>query len=446
MNNLKLRASYGVMGDDGAAAYQFYQGYTYPASHAAGRPGYYVMDGKLVTAVSVGNTLPNENLTWIEAKTVDIGIDVELWNGLLGATADVFRRNRSGMLATRSGQLPGEVGAGMPQENLNSDMTMGYEIALTHRNTIGDFSYNVSANIAFTRTKSLHWEVSSPYSNSYANWKNNMNDRWKNYDWGDGYSNTAANNMFWGVDYLGQYGSDWNAIFSGPIYDNKGNSTVLPGDPIYEDWNGDGQIDVNDEHPIYNQTLRQPFLTYGFSIGAEWKGFDLNMVFNGVGMSRIRLGGAGSYRSWFEGPFTNNSYGGVGGNGWDIFLDRWHRADESNPSKWQEWVPGQYPSTWIGNGRNGNVLRNSSLWIYNANYLRLKSLEVGYTIPAKLTGKIGLDRLRVFFNAYNLLTFTKFPFSDPERITGDGNKEFQGRDGMEYPLNKTYNFGINLSF
>ena len=447
MNNLKLRASYGVMGDDGAAAYQFYQGYTYPAvTNLPGRKGYYMIDGKVVTALGVQNTLPNEKLTWIEAETVDIGIDVEFWNGLLGATADVFRRDRSGMLAQRSGQLPGEVGAGMPQENLNSDMSMGYEIALTHRNTIGDFSYNVGANIAFTRTKSLHWEVLTPYGNSYADWKNNMNDRWKNYDWGDGYSNTAANNIFWGVDYLGQYGADWNAIFSGPIYDGKGNSTVLPGDPIYEDWNGDGQIDASDEHPIYNQTLRQPFLTYGFTIGAEWKGFDLNMVFNGVGMSRIRLGGAGSYRSWFEGPFTNNSYGGVGGNGWDIFLDRWHRADESNPSKWQDWVPGEYPSTWIGNGRNGNVLRNSSLWIYNANYLRLKSLEVGYTIPAKLTDKIGIDRLRVFFNAYNLLTFTKFPFSDPERITGDGNKEFQGRDGMEYPLNKTYNLGINLSF
>jgi TonB-linked SusC/RagA family outer membrane protein len=419
INNLKIRASYGTMGDDGNSQYQFLTGYDYPGAEG------YVVGGKYTNTVGIRG-VSNRMLSWISATTLDIGLDAELWKGLLGISVDIFQRNRSGLMATRGATLPLEVGMTLPQENLNSDKTQGFEVTLTHRNKIGkEFSYYASGNIAFDRTMSKYVEITS-FGSEYENWRNNTNDRWQN--------------IIWGVDYLGQYQSFDEIWASGLIYDNsnaQGNTRMLPGDLIEGDWNGDGIIDGNDVHPIRIGTPRKPLITYGFSLGAEYKGIDLNLVFAGTAMSRVRFAG---YRNYYEGPFGENAGTGGAGNGWTVFLDRWHRADETNPSNDQEWIAGKYPSTNVNNNRGFVRAYNSDFWVQNSSFLRLKSLELGYTIPKNISTKVGISRARIFVNAYNLFTITKMTIADPEYQNTDGD------DPMMYPLAQTYNVGLNLSF
>jgi hypothetical protein len=368
--------------------------------------------------------ISNRLLTWIEAKTVDIGLDASLWRGLLGVSVDIFQRDREGLMATRGVSIPTEVGVALPAENLNSDQTRGFEITLSHRNKIGnDFTYFASGNMAFDRTKDKYVEITQ-FGSELEHWRYNANDRWQN--------------IIWGVDYQGQYQSFDEIWASGLRYDGQGNTWMLPGDLKNEDWNGDGIIDGNDNHPIQIGTPRKPLITYGFSLGADYKGIDLNLVFAGTALSRIRFSG---YRNYYEGPFGENAGAGGGeGSGWTIFLDRWHRADEMNPSNDQEWIPGKYPSTHVNGNRSFVRGYTNDFWIQNAAFLRLKSLELGYTVPSKLTGKVGISKARVYVNAFNLFTLTKMTIADPEfqNTTND--------DPMMFPLSQTYNVGLNISF
>lgn len=411
ISNLKWRASYGEMGDDRAATYQFLSGYNYPS-------GGYVFGGNYINALGMRG-MPNANITWYTAKALNLGVDAELWKGLLGVNFDVFRRDRDGILATRSESLPGLVGANLPQENLNSDRTEGLELTLSHKNTIGnDFHYFISGNMALARTQWLYKDMAKA-GNSDLNWRNNGNNRW--------------NDIWWGVNVDGRYQS-YADIFSGPVYDysSKGNSMLLPGDFKYGDWNGDGIIDANDAHPIGinsaidkgNKNGGMPMLNYGFSLGAQYKSFDFNAVFQGAAMSWLQ------YPEQLQMPLPWNR------NGLDMFLDRYHRSDQMDPNS--SWVPGYFPSTYRDNGRSDMMTLSSTFWMQNASYLRLKSLEVGYTFPQKIIQKVGMSNARLFFNSYNLLTFTGLTYCDPEH-TGD---EY----GYTYPLTQTFNFGINVSF
>jgi TonB-linked SusC/RagA family outer membrane protein len=404
INNLKLRASYGLMGDENASSYQFVTGYNYPS-------GGYVFGNDYVYAIA-SRGMANPNITWSSAAILNIGLDADLWGGLLGVIIDVFRRDRTDLVATRSASLPGLVGANLPQENLESEMSQGIELTLTHRNRINDFQYNFSGNIAFSRNMNKHKEIAKQ-GNSYLNWRNNTNDRWQS--------------LWWGRDYIGQFQSYDEIINSGVIYDgSRGNALMLPGDLIYDDWNGDGIIDGNDDHPFSVNNAGNPFLTYGFTLGAEYKGFDLNVVVQGTGMRWIRHADG----FWYSSPLH------WGRGGLDVFLDRWHREDQYDPNS--NWMPGYYPSTWADNGRSGFIMANSSFWMVNCSYFRVKSLELGYTIPTKIVNKVGLSAARVFFNSYNLLTISDLTYCDPEFPSSEYT--------AEYPNSRTFNFGIQITF
>lgn len=416
IDNLKLRGSYGVMGDDGSSQFQFIQGYDFPASgSAAGLAGGYVFNGTFNPALGFRN-LPNPNITWFTAKTLDIGLDAELWNGLLGFQIDWFMRNRSGLLATRNLTLPGSLGAALPQENLNSDRSSGIELVLTHNNRIGKFNYRVSGNVSYTRTKWVYNERATA-GNSYLNWRNNVNGRYNDIWWG------------WGTD--GRFQS-YEDIYHYNVNAGGGNRGAVPGDYIYEDWNHDGYIDDMDRHPIastYNgstnngtSTPNPPLINFGLSIGANYKGFDLDLLFQGVGMKWI------SYPEALASPLNFN------GNALDQFMDRWHpvdpTADPYNPNT--QWVTGAYPYT-------GTTADPNSLFsVKNASYVRLKSVELGYTLPPSIIKTVGLQGVRVYVNGYNLLTVTGIRNVDPEHPAD--------YYGYVYPLNKTVNIGANVTF
>lgn len=411
IDDLKIRASYGITGDDAALAYQFVTGYRYPASGSrTGLPAGYIFGDSFVSASS--NTgLPNKAITWSESKMTNIGIDAVVWNGLLGATVEVFSRDRSGLPATRLESLPGTVGAPLPQENLESDQTRGIELELSHTNRIGEFSYQVKGNFAFTKTRNKHVEMAEA-GNSFQNWRQGAKNR-----------NT---NIWWGYEGAGRITS-WDEIYYNPIYISR--NTVL-GDFEYLDWNEDGWINDLDVHPLAINGQR-PLITYGFTLSGSWKGLDLTMLFQGAGKKYVLT------REFLYQPLWSNT------NALKDFMNRWHPVDpDANPyDPATEWVKGEHGLT----GSSPNAL--SDFNIQNAAYLRLKSMEIGYTLPNQVLNTIGLKGVRIYASTYNLLTFTKLRYLDPEfYITNDTSRSGLTDLGYNYPINKTYSIGISAKF
>ena len=409
IDNLKLRASYGEAGDDSTANFQYIEGYEYGSGSFDWWP--VIWDGKDVNIIKLLAT-PNENLTWIRTRTANIGLDADLWNGMLGFELDLFQRFRSGIPATRNVTIPDWLGQNLAQENLNSDKTIGFDLTLRHRHHFGDFRYGITGNIAFSRTKRVYVEQ-EPYGTQYLNWRNMAKDRY--------------NDIWWGYDYTGQFGS-LEQIWGAPIMDSRGNSELKPGDYSYGDWNGDGVIDDNDKHPIAFGSQSTPVMYYGFTIDMSWKGIDLTAVFQGGAFNNVK------YDWYLASPFIYDK------NGPAYFYDRYHMSDPSADPKdpRTEWVKGYLPTTSQGSEAMSLNTSTSKASLHDASYLRLKSLEIGYTFPQKWMSKVKVKNLRVFANAYNLFTITGLKYLDPEHPSSGY--------GTTYPLICTVNFGVNLKF
>lgn len=407
VNNLKIRASHGKMGDDsGAGGFQFVSGYNYPAGNG------YIFDGATLTSGAATKGLANPNITWYTATTDDIGLDGILWKGALDFTLDFFQRTRTGLLGTRASTLPASFGASFPQENLNGDYSSGYEIAVGTSNTIGNFSYNVHANFTYARSKWRHFEEAQA-GNSYLAWLNDKSNRFTS--------------MRWGYGTVGQFQTE-QEINSDPVVQSaNGPAAYFPGDVKYQDWNGDGMIDSHDQYPI---TLDQdPQIYYGFDANVGWKGISLNFLLQGAsGYTEMPV-------EQLQGPLP------WGRNTLTIFEDRWHHQvplDFSTP-----WVPGKYPISRDGFGFGPNKL-TSTYWVKNVTYLRLKSIELSYSLPKNLIEKIKSQGVRIFLNAFDILTFKNKAITfDPEhrtQPTGGGNY------GYVYPIMASYNIGANITF
>lgn len=416
IDNLKIRVSYGKMGDDSCADYQFITGFDYPFTSGNiynNYPKGYVFDGEVINALGF-RSAANPNLTWYTIKTANIGIDADFWNGMLGVTAEIFQRDRNGLLATRIVSLPGTFGTTMPQENLNSDRTRGFELELRHRNRIGEFSYSVSGNMSLTRTENRYVERTES-GNSYSNWMSTNNTNRYNDIW-----------MGWGAN--GRFETWTDLAYAAAYGKGNGSNNSLPGDYIYEDWNGDGVIDDNDKHPIATTVSKNganqnyPLLNFGLTLSGEWKGLDCNLTFQGAGMSYV------AYGDQLSQPL------GWNGNALDMFLDRWHpvdpKADPYDPAN--SWYTGYY--SYGGTTPD----QNSEFSIQKGDYMRLKTIEIGYTFPQKWTKVVKVQSLRLYVNAYNLFTITNVKGLDPEKPSA--------LYGQMYPLNRTYNFGASITF
>ena len=395
-DNLKLRGSYGKLGDDGAAAFQFLTGYTYPNN------GYQFGTG-WTSGLGFQNS-PNLNLTWYTSTTADIGIEGSLWKGLLSFEVDVFRRNRQGLLAYRNSTIPGTYGVNLPQVNLNSDRTQGYELVLGHSSKVGALTYSVTANLTYTRTENRYVEQ-NPASSDNDYYRNSTQNRY--------------NDIVWGYKALGQF-QDYKDIYSSPIQDGAGNRTILPGDIKYQDITGDGIIDGRDQTVIGN-AHQKPNFYYGTSIDLAYKGIDFSVLLQGTAKYSVY------YTDQLSRPFYN------GANPISIFNDRWHREDIFDPAS--PWIPGKYPSS----GERGNYA-TSSFWLRDASYFRIKSIAVGYSLPQTVTQRLHIYKLRVFAQGYNILTWSKgLDFIDPE---APDNRLY----GYNYPVTLNLNFGVQLTF
>lgn len=411
INNLKIRASYGVMGDD-AAAKNYPQNYIgYDLTQTRG----WVFGDSFMTSVKPG-ALPNPNLTWYKVKMADIGLDFDIFNSLLSGSFDIFRRDRSGLLAANTAVIPGTVGANLPDINLNDDRNFGWEIELTHRNRIRTVDYFVSGQISATRSMRTKWSE-TPASNSFDYWRNRTDGRYNDIYW-----ENESGSMFTNVQDILNFSQ----------YPMAQGST--PGDWSIVDWNGDGIIDDSDKHPIATKGLAS--VNFGLSMGASWNNLDLSANFQGA---------YGIYQQLSE-VFTEALPFG-GRNTMEWFMDRWRpanvNADYFNPNT--EWISGYYPVT----GHDGR--RTGTNGMRDASYIRLKTLELGYTIPAKVLAKAGMKNLRIYFNVYNLLTISKLKGIDPERPSSVENigatlGSAGYADMYAYPNNRTYTIGASIKF
>lgn len=409
VDQLKLRASYGEMGDDSGANYDWVAGYTYPSTSGNSEKGYYnqyapgFIFGSQFVYAATPMAIPNELISWYKAKTFNVGVDFDTNNKLFGFSLDYFSRKMTGLYEYRTSVFPTVIGAKPPRENANSSRNFGMELELRHHNRIGrNFVYNMKGIVTITRQKYLTAIQNGPYANAYDQWRNDhLNNRYQGVQFG--------------YEGNGRY-QNWDEIWNETLYHEK---DLLPGDYKYLDWNGDGEINSQDEHPYaFDQT---PWMNYSLSIDCAYKGFDFSMLWQGSALGSMS----------YEEPLYS-IWGQNGGGALEQYWDRWHPADENadpyDPNT--KWVKGYYAYTGHYPSANSTFNRVSTA------YLRLKQIELGYTLPKwKVFPSLNL---RVYANAYNLFTITGVKFVDPEHPSDDL--------GRLYPLNRTYTFGVQVSF
>ena len=414
INNLKIRASYGLLGADAGNPFEYVSGYQF-----TGITGGYVFNPNVLTIGAYPPGVTNTNLSWIKTNTADIGVDLELWKGKFGLVFDIFEKNRNGMLATRIRDVPNTFGASYPQENINKDRVRGFEFEVTHRNKIGNLEYGASANMTYARRYTIYTER-TPYTSSWQKWK-------------DMSSSGRIQGAQWNYVTEGQY-TDITQYQTAILYGGtNGNSRMLPGSYIFSDINGDGVSDGNDQViDSWRGVGTNPPLQYGLNIDGRWKGIDLNILFQGASgfVVQINPGDTWGY-SRYPSVFT-------------MYLDRWRTkevtADPFDPAT--EWISGRYPALKSNLGGTPDGRSNMSLYRYDAKYVRLKTVEIGYTLPVSFTRKIKIDNVRAFVNGFNLLTFTDKLLKDldPEKDEGDYSAS------LNYPLMRSFNFGFNINF
>lgn len=408
ISNLKLRASYGIVGEQEGIPFQYVPGFQFGSGGS-----YEFEDGVLTEGIRTPSAV-NPNLSWIENTTTNFAIDIGLFKNRFNLTAEVYQRLREGIPVRPSTALPNTFGGLLPQENLNSEITQGLELMISYRDNIGnDFTYDVSANFNYARTKRDHVEGNGPFTNSMSQWRNQRFDRW--------------NDIAWAYNYIGQFQS-LEELRNAPLQNGDRSNALreLPGDFQYQDWNEDGIVDGQDVQPLFFSG--RPKMFYGLTLNMAYKGFYMNMLLQGAANYTVR------FRETYAEMFAFR------GNTPAYFFDRWRKEDPFDINS--EWIPGTWPaSRTIGDV--GGMYRESSVWRRDASYLRMKSLEFGYNLKSDdLERALGITNLRIFASGFNLFTwaddFVK-PF-DPEKVEGAFSA------GLNYPVTKTFNFGVNINF
>ena len=431
--NLKLRASYGEMGDDalsGYADYAFLPGYTY------NNGSYYFSNNPLSSSASSyvlgtkSNGVPITTLSWMTVKTMNVGVDLGFFQNRLTAEVDAFKRVRSGIPGKPNDVLfPSETGLSVLPQNLNSDMTLGIDGYLRWNDKIGDFKYNVGITATFARNKNgeIYGELFRNAWNRYFNGKSNR--------WGNVAQSTDGGSLgaIWMYEVIGIFKTQ-EEIDNYPVeMDNNYNKNVRPGDAIFKDQNGDGYINDYDLRPgsycatdyewDHSSGNKTPILSGGLNLGFEWKGIDFASDWVG-----------GFLNSWSGDWYTKWSiYRDSNGYAYNN-IDTWQHADIFDLNS--EWVPGNFPAN-MGTATSTGRWWNSYL-CQQVNYVRLRNLVLGYSFPKSLIDNIHLQKLRFYVQGTNLLTFGK--------LFGNIDPENAAVTGLDYPQHKSIIIGVNVNF
>jgi TonB-linked SusC/RagA family outer membrane protein len=396
---LKFRFSHGKVGNDNLGNDRFPYLYTISNSEVS---GYNWADyGYSRTDIGMRYTqVASPYVTWEIATKNDLGLDISLFDNQFNLNVDIFDEKREGIYMERA-YLPQMVGLeSNPRANVGAVSTQGIDGRFEVKRQLGEVQLTVRGNLTYSKNEILERDEEN---NVYP------------YQMQKGYRVDQAK----GLIALGLF-KDYEDIRNSPT---QAYGTYQPGDIKYKDVNGDGVINDGDIVAIGSTT--RPNMIYGVGASASWKGIDLSVHFQGAGESSFFTYGKCVY------AFSENEWGNIMKN---TAENRWISADISgNPAT--ENPNAAYPR--LSFGANYNNFRNSTYWLRNGAYLRLKTIDLGYNIPKSVVNKIRCNNIRVFLIGTNLLTWSEFKLWDPE--LGDPR-------GEQYPLTKSITFGINFNF
>ncbi len=383
LSSLKLRASYGTLGNQDIATYAYQNTLTIAnINYPFGNTG--------LTQGAVLNSYKDQSIQWESTRVVDFGIDIDIKNGLFSATFDWFTKTSFDILAQQP--VPASLGLAAPTINNGKLRNRGIELELRHRNSFGEFNYNVFAQISTSKNRVVDIKVPSL-----------------------GTSIRQA-----GYEYDGHYLYVWDGIFQEEDINNPRipihalNPSPKAGDLKMKDVNGDGTVDANDR--VWVKGVYPDYI-YSFGFSVDYKGFSLSAFFQGVEGIQNRV------NNWGIDPFMQGTPPTT------KWRDAWTPQNSSNT------LPAIYTAGYAGVANYSG----STYYLMDASYLRLKNLILSYELPVALVSKIRSKGISVFVSADNLITWTKYEGADPERASSTGN--FQ-----QYPQAKIFSAGLTAKF
>ncbi len=402
LSGLKLRASWGINGNDniGNFTYAVYMNSGNNYVFGSGANG-----TETITLGSKPSGLANPDVKWEQTAQTDIGVDAAFFGNRLTFVADWYRKKTTGMLLSLP--VPGYTGESSPTGNLGDMVNSGVELDLGYRNTHGDFSWHVSANATYNKNVLTYLGDESSYLTVSTH-----------------KLGTLSQGKV-GLPFPYYYGYKTDGIFQTPeevaAYVNEKGELIqplaTPGDIRFVDLNGDGVIGDDDRTMIGKG---MPDWTFGLNLGFEWKGLDFNMLLQGQAGAQAFNVTRRTDLYYINLPKT--------------ILQRWTGAGTSD----------KYPKFEFSSA-NENY-RVSDLWVEDASFLRARNVQIGYTLPQNLTKKVFVQRFRIYAQAENLFTLTKYTGCDPEVSGGGSYGTEAGIDRGVYPQNRTFTVGVNLTF
>lgn len=406
VGDLKIRGSYGILGNQSVGNYDRYTVYSIYASG-------YGFNNSIVS--SAGYQLGLKDLTWERTKTFNIGFDASFFENSLNVTFDYFNKHTVDILMNPT--VPSVFGTTMPKDNIGEMKNRGWELAINYRLKTGDFNHYFNFNIADSKNEVVEFPGYEQISSS--------EELYKIIREGESlYS-------YYGWETAGLFQS-WDEINNSALPSGMQSAEVVgaangiaPGDVKYVDQNNDGVIDDKDRVVLGNAL---PRYTFGFTYNLEWKGFDFSMLWQGVGKRDMML--RGELVEPFHDDYSKTIYN--------------HQLDF--------WTPTNTDARWprLATNSSGSNMNNweqaSDIFVLDASYLRLKNVVLGYTLPKSWTTRLGVQKLRIYVNAQDMFTFTKNDFIDPESSEMGTNLGTASNYGRSYLPLKYYGFGFDVEF
>ena len=401
VNFLKIRGSYGTLGNDniGGVSVPFYSRFDlYSGGTAsngfANNLGDYVF-GEILTKGMVPGAIANALATWEKSHKANVAIDATLFNRL-NFTIDYFLERRTNILAQRDAEIPSTFGGILPLENLGEVKNQGVDFSVNYHQQIREVNFSVGGNFTFARNKIIEMAEAAGTSEYMRKTGRPIN----------GYYGYKTDGIFKSQEEIDNYAKQEVA---GVGYETK------PGDIKYVDVNGDGVVNSNDMTYLGYGNI--PEIIYGINGALNWKNLDFSFLFQGAARAQVYLKGGVIQ------PYFNQ------GNLPQFWVDEAWTEDNVNA---------RYPRL-VNSTHNfpGTDISGVQTYLYDASYLRLKNIEIGYTLPDKWLRPAGISSMRVYVNAQNLFTITDVPQIDPENTQ---------QEGWTYPQMKSFNVGLTLQF
>lgn len=384
ISNLKLRASFAQVGNDKVSAYQWQDAYTLSSVN-----GPFFNDA--AQSIIYYGVYPNTNITWETANNYNMGIDADFWNGKLGVELDYFIKDTRDILWSRTRSVPDTFGRSLPNENYASMLNKGFEISLTHNNSIGKVNYNLRFTASYAKDKVT--TIDDP--ENAMDYEKQLN---------------RPLGFIAGYKSLGLFQSQEEA--ESWMGGQQFGVESMAGDIKYADIDGNGTIDSRDQ-TVLSDNGNMPRFMYGLSGNLTWNNFDFSFLLQGAAARNVMLS------NWARVSFYS------GGNSYAYLADAWSPEN----------TDAEYPQLWVGS-RSIND-RNSDFWMRNGRYLRLKNISIGYTFPKFSIRNWNINHLRVFVSGQDLLTWSPLKEFDPEIGSGTGTY---------YPQQKVFSVGLNINF